>query len=197
VRLFGHVVSAYGNLRPHTYSREHEEEDDAENERIHQAAIQGKLRSKRGKRGLDVDDESSDEEDDDLAAKRRKMHKKRKIDSEHLEDLGVSIVHVFTAFHRRVSVNFIQHATPKQRHFTMHIRQIFVMTMLYLFPRLGWPRSMNSLRTMRWMKMMTSSRFKILSMPPALERGCDRSQRLGTTTILFLYAQFPPLPTKS
>ncbi|KZT71600.1 hypothetical protein DAEQUDRAFT_114019 [Daedalea quercina L-15889] len=69
--------------------REHIEQDDQENERLHQNAIQGKLRMARRNRGVGFEDDDSDEDDDDAARARRRMQRhKRKIDGDSLDDLA-------------------------------------------------------------------------------------------------------------
>ena len=70
--------------------REHREQDDLQNERIHRDAVEGKLRLKRRNRGLDLDDSEEEDEDDDERASRirRRMHKRRRIDGDDLEALG-------------------------------------------------------------------------------------------------------------
>ncbi|OJA13418.1 hypothetical protein AZE42_05784 [Rhizopogon vesiculosus] len=66
--------------------REHEEEDDKKVEKLHQDAIQGKLRVKRRDRGIGFDDDSdNDEEDEHNRRIRRGMNKKRKIDGRNEE----------------------------------------------------------------------------------------------------------------
>jgi mediator of replication checkpoint protein 1 len=72
------------------FHREHQEEDDKLNEKIHRDAVEGKMRIKR-RGGINVDDDS-DEDDDDEADKRRRrlMAKRRKIDGDSLDELGKS-----------------------------------------------------------------------------------------------------------
>jgi len=58
-------------------------------EKLHQDAVQGKLRTKRRDRGIGFDEDSdNDEEDEHNRRIRRGMNKKRKIDGDTLEDLG-------------------------------------------------------------------------------------------------------------
>lgn len=64
--------------------------DDQALEKLHQDAIEGKLRHKRRAGGLNLDDDSDDEDGEDEQAKRirRQMAKKRRIDGDNLEELG-------------------------------------------------------------------------------------------------------------
>lgn len=63
--------------------------DDQALQKLHQDAIEGKMRHKRRAGGLNVDDDSSDEDEDEQAKRiRRKIAKKRKIDGDNLEELG-------------------------------------------------------------------------------------------------------------
>ncbi|KAH9938582.1 MRC1-like domain-containing protein [Fomitopsis serialis] len=69
--------------------REQLEQDDQENERLHQNAVQGKLRTARRNRGVGFEDDDSDEDDDDAARARRRMQRqKRKIDGDTLDVLA-------------------------------------------------------------------------------------------------------------
>ena len=69
--------------------REHLEQEDAELERIAQAAAQGKLRGKR-RSGLALDDSEDEEEDEEARRIRGRMHKKRRVDGDTLDALGES-----------------------------------------------------------------------------------------------------------
>ena len=69
--------------------REHQAQDDAELQRIHEAAIAGKFRGKR-RGGVDLADSDDDEDDEEARRIRRKMHKKRRVEGDTLEDLGMS-----------------------------------------------------------------------------------------------------------
>ncbi|KAF8591546.1 hypothetical protein K439DRAFT_1626926 [Ramaria rubella] len=64
---------------------EHQAADDAELHRIHQAAVDGKLRGKRRDRGIAFDDSESDEEFNDP---RKPSWKKRKIEGDTLDVYG-------------------------------------------------------------------------------------------------------------
>lgn len=64
--------------------REHLEEDDAALQKIHEAAVAGKLRGGK-KRGRDVAMSDSESEDEEY---RRPKSKKRKVIGDKLEDLG-------------------------------------------------------------------------------------------------------------
>ena len=64
--------------------REHLEEDDAALQKIHEAAVAGKLRGGK-KRGRDVAMSDSESEDEEY---RRPKSKKRKVAGDKLEDLG-------------------------------------------------------------------------------------------------------------
>lgn len=64
--------------------REHLEEDDAALQKIHEAAVAGKLRGGK-KRGRDVALSDSESEDEEY---RRPKSKKRKVAGDKLEDLG-------------------------------------------------------------------------------------------------------------
>jgi len=66
-------------------TREHLEEDDAALQKIHEAAVAGKLRGGK-KRGRDV--AMSDSESEDEEYHRRPKCKKRKVAGDKLEDLG-------------------------------------------------------------------------------------------------------------
>ncbi|KAH7931349.1 hypothetical protein BV22DRAFT_1053282 [Leucogyrophana mollusca] len=69
--------------------REHEEEDDRKIEKLHQDAVEGKMRMKRRDRGVGFDDDSGDEDEDERNRRiRNNMYKKRKIDGDNLEALG-------------------------------------------------------------------------------------------------------------
>ncbi|KAF8845644.1 hypothetical protein BDN67DRAFT_1033013 [Paxillus ammoniavirescens] len=70
--------------------REHEEEDDQQVQKLHQDAIEGKLRMKRRDRGVGFQDDSDDDDDGDDEARRirQRMYKKRKIEGDNLEALG-------------------------------------------------------------------------------------------------------------
>ncbi|TFY59126.1 hypothetical protein EVJ58_g5980 [Rhodofomes roseus] len=69
--------------------REHLEQDDQDNEKLHQDAIQGKLRLTRRNRGVGFEDDDSDDDDDEAArARRRLQRQKRKIDGDTLDDLA-------------------------------------------------------------------------------------------------------------
>lgn len=65
--------------------REHLEEDDAALQKIHEAAVAGKLRGGK-KRGRDVAMSDSESEDEEY---RRPKSKKRKVIGDKLEDLGM------------------------------------------------------------------------------------------------------------
>ena len=67
-------------------SREHLEEDDANLQKIHEAAVAGKLRGGK-KRGRDV--AMSDSESEDEEYRHRPKSKKRKVAGDKLEDLGM------------------------------------------------------------------------------------------------------------
>ena len=59
-------------------------------EKIHRDAVEGKLRVKK-RRGINFDDSDEDEEEDeDDKRRRRLMAKRRKIDGDNLEELGMS-----------------------------------------------------------------------------------------------------------
>lgn len=71
--------------------REHQEQDDAELERIHRDAVSGNLRAKRRDRGIGFEDSDSDDEDDENARRRKKIAKKRRLDGgDSLDQLGKS-----------------------------------------------------------------------------------------------------------
>lgn len=72
-------------LCPKSTVREHLEEDDAALQKIHEAAVAGKLRGGK-KRGRDVAMSDSESEDEDYH--RRPKTKKRKVAGDKLEDLG-------------------------------------------------------------------------------------------------------------
>ncbi|KAG9317178.1 hypothetical protein JVU11DRAFT_1371 [Chiua virens] len=67
--------------------REHEEQDDERLQKLHQDAIEGKLRMKRRGLGVDLEDNSDEDEDDDHRIRQR-IYKKRKIEGDTLEALG-------------------------------------------------------------------------------------------------------------
>ena len=72
--------------------REHAQEDDAELEKLHKNAIAGKLRHKRRDRGLGFEDSDSDVDEEDEAKRiRRRMYKKRKIEGDSLDALGILV----------------------------------------------------------------------------------------------------------
>ncbi|KAH7914378.1 MRC1-like domain-containing protein [Hygrophoropsis aurantiaca] len=69
--------------------REHEEEEDKKLEKLHQDAVEGKLRMKRRGRGIGFEDDSDDEDEDERNRRiRNRMYKKRKIAGDNLEALG-------------------------------------------------------------------------------------------------------------
>uniref|UniRef100_A0A4Y9YD13 DNA replication checkpoint mediator MRC1 domain-containing protein n=1 Tax=Dentipellis fragilis TaxID=205917 RepID=A0A4Y9YD13_9AGAM len=69
--------------------KEHQEKDDALDEKLARDAAAGKLRTKRHKRhGVDLDDSDSEVEDEDDKARRQRIAKKRRIAGDNLEDLG-------------------------------------------------------------------------------------------------------------
>ncbi len=71
------------------WNREHQEKDDALDEKLVRDAAAGKLRTKRHKRhGVDLDDSDSEVEDEDDKARRQRIAKKRRIAGDNLEDLG-------------------------------------------------------------------------------------------------------------
>lgn len=71
--------------------REQLEQDDQAVEKLHQNAIQGKLRMARRNRGVGFEDEDSDEEDDDAARARRRMQRqKRNVQGDSLDEIGKS-----------------------------------------------------------------------------------------------------------
>ena len=72
---------------PKINSREHQVDDDAEVEKLHQDAISGKLRGKRRDRGLGFEDSESDE--DDISSSRKSLLKRRRVDGDTLEVLGM------------------------------------------------------------------------------------------------------------
>jgi mediator of replication checkpoint protein 1 len=70
--------------------REHQEEDDKHNEKIHRDAVEGKMRVKR-RGGISLDDDSDEDEEDEAdKQRRRQMAKRRKIDGDNLDELGKS-----------------------------------------------------------------------------------------------------------
>ncbi|KAI5124746.1 hypothetical protein M0805_005380 [Coniferiporia weirii] len=69
--------------------KEQTEQDDAALQKYHQAAIEGKYRSKRRTGGVAMDDSDSDDDEDDEARRlRQRMHKKRRIEGDSLEALS-------------------------------------------------------------------------------------------------------------
>jgi hypothetical protein len=60
--------------------------DDQALEKYHQDAIEGKFRTKRGRRGVDLSDSDTDEET--RAANRKIRPKKRRVDGDTLDELG-------------------------------------------------------------------------------------------------------------
>jgi mediator of replication checkpoint protein 1 len=71
--------------------REQLVQDDQELEKIHRDAVEGKLRTKRRNRGIGLDDSDDDDDDDDDFARsiRSRIRKKRKIEGDSLEALGI------------------------------------------------------------------------------------------------------------
>jgi len=69
--------------------REHQEEDDRALEKYHRDAAEGKHRVKRRGRGLDMDDSDDEDEDEEASRIRRQLRKKRKIEGDNLEALGL------------------------------------------------------------------------------------------------------------
>ncbi|KAG6831871.1 hypothetical protein H0H92_006988 [Tricholoma furcatifolium] len=66
--------------------QEHEQKDDEELEKLHQAAVQGELRKKRRNRGLGMDDSDDDSEDDYHNRRiRQGMYKKQKIERDDIK----------------------------------------------------------------------------------------------------------------
>lgn len=62
-------------------------EDDAKLQKYHEDAVQGKFRHKRRSGGLALDE--SDSESDEDSKIRKKIHKKRRVEGDTLEDLGM------------------------------------------------------------------------------------------------------------
>lgn len=84
---FDHLCS--NEFRSSIY-REQLEEEDAALQKYHQAAVEGKYRTKRRGGGLAMSDSDSDFEDDDEARRlRRRMNKRRRIEGDTLEALGL------------------------------------------------------------------------------------------------------------
>jgi mediator of replication checkpoint protein 1 len=67
------------------------EEDDANLEKYHRDAVEGKFRSKRRNRGIDFEDSDSELDDDEAREQRRRMAKKRKIEGDTLPELGLCL----------------------------------------------------------------------------------------------------------
>ncbi|KAF8640069.1 hypothetical protein AX17_001310 [Amanita inopinata Kibby_2008] len=71
--------------------KEHEEQDDQELERLHQAAAQGELRRKRRNRGIGLDDSDEESDEDERNRRiRRRMNKKQRIDRDNIKALAES-----------------------------------------------------------------------------------------------------------
>ncbi|KAA1465988.1 hypothetical protein DENSPDRAFT_925513 [Dentipellis sp. KUC8613] len=69
--------------------KEHQEKDDALDEKLARDAAGGKLRTKRHKRhGVGLEDSDSEMEDEDDRMRRQRIAKKRRIAGDNLEDLG-------------------------------------------------------------------------------------------------------------
>lgn len=69
--------------------REHQAVDDAALEKLHQDAVDGKLRGKRRDRGIRFDDSSDTDTDDaDVGRPHKQLAKKRRLDSDALEACG-------------------------------------------------------------------------------------------------------------
>lgn len=83
-------------LSPSFSNREQAEADDAEIEKLHQAAVQGELRKKRRNNALGLDDSDDDSDEDEKNKRiRRKMHKKQKIDRDNIKELGGYFIHLY------------------------------------------------------------------------------------------------------
>lgn len=78
-----------------SHFREQTEKDDAELLKLAQDAAEGKFRGKRRGGGLALDDSDSENDDDEDAQRRRRMNKKRRIQGDKLEDLGMPITSIF------------------------------------------------------------------------------------------------------
>jgi mediator of replication checkpoint protein 1 len=76
----------------HVY-REQLGQDDQELEKIHRDAVDGKLRTKRRNRGIGLDDSDDDDDDDFARSIRSRIRKKRKIEGDNLEALGICCVY--------------------------------------------------------------------------------------------------------
>jgi mediator of replication checkpoint protein 1 len=61
--------------------------DDAALEKLHQDAVDGKLRGKRRDRGIGFEDSDSDD-DDDVASSRKIRYKKRRVEGDTLDAIG-------------------------------------------------------------------------------------------------------------
>ena len=72
------------------YSREHQEQDDAQLEKQAKDIIEGKKRVKR--RGIDLGSDESGSEDEDEDRRRRKSIKRLRFDDGKLEGIGSSTV---------------------------------------------------------------------------------------------------------
>lgn len=56
--------------------------------------MDGKFRTKRRNRGIEWDDSEDEDEDEEAARIRRKMNKKRKIEGDNLEELGLCLAYL-------------------------------------------------------------------------------------------------------
>lgn len=78
-------------------SREQQELEDQELEKLHQAAVRGEMRQKKRNHGVGMEDSDDDSDEDDRARKiRRDMYKKRKIDRDNIKELGLYSSFPFT-----------------------------------------------------------------------------------------------------
>lgn len=69
--------------------REHQALDDAALEKLHQDAVDGKLRGKRRDRGIGFEVSDSDSDDNDVGGSRKQpLFKKRRVDGDALEACG-------------------------------------------------------------------------------------------------------------
>jgi len=86
--MWDYLVFSMGNAKLIDANREHQAADDAALEKLHQDAVDGKLRGKRRDRGVGFEDSDSDE--DEFRGPRKPLYKKRRVEGDKLDAYGKS-----------------------------------------------------------------------------------------------------------
>lgn len=97
--------------------QEHRALDDAADEKIARDAAEGKMRVKRRNNLLDFDDDESDEESWEAKRARERMAKKRRIEGDTLEQIGM---HSFGLYYSMINNSLLQKRTQRRRPSQLH-----------------------------------------------------------------------------